>query len=71
MIISPPSDLPDVYTPPPPSTDLEKEYARIREYMDVKPWKCACRLVNFGRNKYCADYKCRNPRPTDFVEVSR
>jgi hypothetical protein len=28
-----------------------------REFFNVKPWKCACGLTNFGRNLSCAS--CR------------
>lgn len=37
-------------------------------FFDVPNWKCNCGLMNFGRNKYCADTRCRTPRPADFNE---
>ena len=41
----------------PISTD---ENERIRIFLDIPNWVCPkCRLTNFGRNKYCADLKCR------------
>lgn len=57
----------DDYVPPPPSTDS----AHVKQFWNVRPWRCTCGLTNFGRNKHCADYRCKKLRPTDFVEVAR
>lgn len=41
----------------------------IRWFLDCPHWKCdSCRITNFGRNKYCANTKCKQPRPTSYVE---
>jgi hypothetical protein len=69
LIPTPQWEEPEVYVPRLIPT---AEGMRVREFMNVRPWKCAsCRLVNHGRNLQCADYRCRKPRPVDFVEVSR
>jgi len=65
--------------PPPdygiPNTEVVKELltfdreerTKIKFYMNVKPWLCnKCKLLNFGRNEKCADFKCKSPRPVDY-----
>lgn len=44
----------------------------IKWYLNCKHWKCPdCNLTNFGRNKKCADPKCRKARPAIYdVEES-
>lgn len=48
--------------PPDSTVELEEtklDRDKVEEYLNVPNWKCECRLVNFGRNKRCADPKCR------------
>ena len=41
----------------------------IKWFLDCPSWKCpSCNLTNFGRNKFCADRKCRLPRPLSYIE---
>jgi hypothetical protein len=51
----------------PASTD-ETRNRWILWFLDCEHWKCACGITNFGRNKYCANTKCKQPRPTSYVE---
>lgn len=48
--------------------NIEDGYDRIKRFLNCKDWICECGLNNFGRNKYCANYKCKKDRPTDYVE---
>jgi len=48
-------------------TDYENN-RRIQLFLNIQPWLCpACGLTNFGRNLKCADWRCKTPRPADFV----
>jgi hypothetical protein len=61
---------PEVYIPTAPIRTGNDD--RIIKFLDVKPWKCpACRGTNFGRNLFCADWRCKLPRPADFKEEPR
>lgn len=40
----------------------------VFRFLNCESWTCACGLTNFGRNKKCADQKCNQPRPNDYVE---
>ena len=53
-----------------PTRDSARD-ARIKESLNVCPWKCECGLTNFGGNKLCADFKCKKLRPEGFVERPR
>lgn len=38
-------------------------------YLNCPNWICPkCILTNFGRNKHCADTRCKEPRPLTFKE---
>lgn len=42
----------------------EEIYNSIKERLAIKPWKCPkCGLTNFGRNRNCADFRCRLEKP--------
>jgi hypothetical protein len=61
------------YEEPDPVVALYERYApdmheRIRKFLDCPNWKCTCGLTNFGRNKQCAKWECKKPRPTDYIE---
>ena len=48
------------------------DHARIKELLDLAPWMCPnCNLKNFGGNLACANYKCKVPRPSTYVERRR
>ena len=45
-----------------------KDYARIKEYLNCPPWKCVkCKATMFGRMTYCVYCKLRlgihTPKP--------
>jgi hypothetical protein len=40
----------------------------VKWYMDCPPWVCRCGVTNFGRNKNCARWECKRPRPIEYVE---
>jgi hypothetical protein len=49
-------------------TDYEDD-RRIQLFLNVPPWRCECGNTNFGRNKLCADFRCKMPRPADYRKV--
>lgn len=50
-------------------SENERRCKYVNEYLDVPHWRCpSCGLTNFGRNKKCADFKCRLERPWNYVE---
>lgn len=50
-------------------TLVEKASEWVDWYLSVKPWKCKCNLMNFGRNKKCPG--CGTERPAWFTEEER
>lgn len=43
-----------------------ENHRRITLFLNVRPWLCPrCGITNFGRNQYCANFKCKIPRPKD------
>ena len=62
-IISPPNEYGNQSTESKKLTEWE-DSRRIELFLDVKPWVCSCGGTNFGRNKFCADFKCKLPRPS-------
>lgn len=43
------------------TTGDQRDYQRIREYLNVPPWKCpVCKGTMFGRMEYCS--YCKRPR---------
>lgn len=72
-LIKPPSDygLPEPQfleeTPVLSEREIWERNRRMEIILNVKPWKCPqCNLTNFGRNKHCARWTCKLPRPADF-----
>lgn len=43
----------------------------IKTFLNIKPWTCSCALKNFGRNMFCANFRCNLPRPANFKEEQR
>lgn len=65
-IISPPSDNGEIARTETELTEWEQN-RRIELFLDVKPWVCPrCNGTNFGRNKFCADFRCKLPRPKEW-----
>jgi hypothetical protein len=48
--------------------DPEDRGEWIRWFLDCEHWRCTCGITNFGRNKFCARWTCKKPRPTSYVE---
>lgn len=67
MLISPPRDeYPDFHEEPYQSIKSQKWYDW---FFNCPNWICPkCILTNFGRNKHCADTRCKEPRPLTFKE---
>ena len=67
-LIGPPVDnsYPDLPEEPVPIKNDWDEYRRVQLYLNCKPWKCSCGLTNFGRNRNCAKWTCKKPRPSDW-----
>ena len=67
-LIEPPEEyrLPSIKSE---TVTISKERAEwIKKFWDVKDWYCpVCKLRNFGHNKKCANWKCKTPRPSDFI----
>ena len=54
-----------IYTPPHGMTAWD-DRRRVELFLNVLPWKCECGLTNFGRNKQCAKWNCKKPRPDNW-----
>jgi hypothetical protein len=46
-----------------------EEYRRVQIWLNVAPWKCECKITNFGRNTVCARHGCGKPRPSHYTKT--
>lgn len=44
------------------------DYDWVKRFLHCPPWTCECGLINFGRNKKCADFSCKRDRPASYIE---
>ncbi len=65
MLIEPPSDnSPELLQEEIPIKSDWDECRCVALFLNCKSWLCECGLTNFGRNKQCAKWSCKKPRPT-------
>lgn len=53
----------------PPMHHTWEEYRRVQIWLNVAPWKCECKITNFGRNTVCARHGCGKPRPAHYTKT--
>lgn len=54
---------------PEPIRHTWEEYRRVQLWLNVAPWKCECKITNFGRNLTCARHGCGKPRPAHYTKT--
>lgn len=67
-------EIPPIEEPekPPPTIIVNNDKEYWNWVFDVKPWICPkCVQTNYGRNRNCANWLCRLPRPDEYKLLTK